>query len=106
MLRKKANGVAVGSRVSSLLKNVASHKMDRRTFLRSTGLAVGGLAAFSMTPRSVEAAASASTDAKTEIKKSVCTHCSVGCTVMAEVRDANLAILEKRTLWDLVREQD
>ena len=47
MLRKKANGVAVGSRVSSLLKNVASHKMDRRTFLRSTGLAVGGLAALS-----------------------------------------------------------
>src|SRR5210317_881743 len=87
MLRKKANGVAVGSQVSSLLKNVASHKMDRRTFLRSTGLAVGGLAAFSMTPRSVEAAASASSDAKTEIKKSVCTHCSVGCTVQAEVRD-------------------
>jgi len=87
MLRKKANGVAVGSQVSSLLKNVASHKMDRRTFLRSTGLAVGGLAAFSMTPRSVEAAASASGDAKTEIKKSVCTHCSVGCTVQAEVRD-------------------
>ena len=87
MLRKKANGVAVGSQVSSLLKNVVSHKMDRRTFLRSTGLAVGGLAAFSMTPRSVEAAASASSDAKTEIKKSVCTHCSVGCTVQAEVRD-------------------
>ncbi len=87
MLRKKANGVAVGSQVSSLLKNVVSHKMDRRTFLRSTGLAVGGLAAFSMTPRSVEAAASASSDAKTAIKKSVCTHCSVGCTVQAEVRD-------------------
>ena len=87
MLRKKASGVAVGSQVSSLLKNVASHKMDRRTFLRSTGLAVGGLAAFSMTPRSVEAAVGASGDAKTEIKKSVCTHCSVGCTVQAEVRD-------------------
>ena len=87
MLRKKASGVAVGSQVSSLLKNVASHKMDRRTFLRSTGLAVGGLAAFSMTPRSVEAAVGASNDAKTEIKKSVCTHCSVGCTVQAEVRD-------------------
>ena len=84
MLRKKANGVAVGSQVSSLLKNVVSHKMDRRTFLRSTGLAVGGLAAFSMTPRSVEAAASASSDAKTEIKKSVCTHCSVGCTVVGD----------------------
>ena len=26
--------------------------------------------------------------------------------IMAEVRDANLAVLEKRTLWDLVREQD
>jgi formate dehydrogenase major subunit len=88
MLRKKTNGVAIGSQVSSLLKNVASHKMDRRSFLRSTGLAVGGLAAFSMTPRSVEAAASAASgDGKTEIKKSVCTHCSVGCTVTAEVRD-------------------
>jgi formate dehydrogenase major subunit len=88
MLRKKTNGVAVGSRVSSLLKNVASHKLDRRTFLRSTGLAVGGLAAFSMTPRHVEAAATAAAgDGKTELKKSVCTHCSVGCTVQAEVRD-------------------
>ncbi len=88
MLRKKTNGVAEGSRVSSLLKNVASHKLDRRTFLRSTGLAVGGLAAFSLTPRSVEAAASgAAGDGKTEIKKTVCTHCSVGCTVQAEVRD-------------------
>jgi len=88
MLRKKTNGVAVGSRVSSLLKNVASQKLDRRTFLRSTGLAVGGLAAFSMMPRSVEAAGSAASgDGKTELKKSVCTHCSVGCTVQAEVRD-------------------
>ena len=26
--------------------------------------------------------------------------------IMAEVRDANLAVLEKRTLWDLVIEQD
>jgi formate dehydrogenase major subunit len=73
--------------------------MDRRTFLRSTGLAVGGLAAFSMTPRSVEAAASASSDAKTEIKKSVCTHCSVGCTVQAEVRDG--VWVGQEPGWDL-----
>jgi|TARA_B110000305_G_scaffold28352_1_gene26502 formate dehydrogenase major subunit len=49
---------------------------------------VGGLAAFSMTPRTVEAAVGAnSTDGKTQLVKSVCTHCSVGCTVQAEVRD-------------------
>ena len=45
MLRKKTNGVAIGSRTSSFIGKVASKVVDRRTFLRSSGLAVGGIAA-------------------------------------------------------------
>ena len=45
MLRKKTQGIAKGSRSSSVLSNVASHKVDRRGFLRGSGLAIGGLAA-------------------------------------------------------------
>ena len=45
MLRKKANGVAIGSRTSSFIGKAASKIVDRRTFLRGSGLAVGGIAA-------------------------------------------------------------
>ena len=60
--------------------------MDRRGFLRSSGLAIGGLAAVSATGGTVTkaSAASAVTGDVTSVK-TVCTHCSVGCTVIAEV---------------------
>ncbi len=60
--------------------------MDRRSFLRNSGLAIGGLAAFGATAGTVTKASaqSAVANAITNIK-SVCTHCSVGCTVIAEV---------------------
>ena len=84
MLKKKTNGVTSGTR-ASVLSQVGSKKVDRRTFLRGSGLAVGGLAAFSATLGRVTPAAAQAANRKIEIKKSVCTHCSVGCTVLAEV---------------------
>ncbi len=88
MLRKKTNGVAQGSRLSSAISELQHAAVDRRTFLKRSGLVAGGLAAASaftggmVTKAEAQGAAGAS---KVEIKKSVCTHCSVGCTVMAEV---------------------
>jgi len=84
MLRKKTGGVARGSRTSSILDKVSQTKVDRRGFLRTSGLAVGGLAAFSAAGR-VTPAAAQTAPRQVEIRKSVCTHCSVGCTVLAEV---------------------
>jgi len=56
--------------------------------LRNSGLAIGGLTAITATTtgrvRQAEAAGVGS--GKVEIRKSVCTHCSVGCTVLAEVQ--------------------
>ena len=90
MLRKKMSGVAKAPRLSSALQEQAPGTVDRRAFLRTSGLAIGGLAAVSaMTGGRVrEAQAAAPTaGARIDIKKSVCTHCSVGCTIMAEVQN-------------------
>ncbi|HUF86161.1 MAG TPA: formate dehydrogenase subunit alpha [Thermohalobaculum sp.] len=88
MLRKKTNGVARGPRSESILSQVAQSSVDRRAFLRGSGLAIGGLTALAATGGTVTRAEAAAPGAgKVEIRKSVCTHCSVGCTVLAEVQD-------------------
>jgi formate dehydrogenase major subunit len=65
--------------------------LDRRAFLKQSGLAVGGLAAFgTMMPGAVQKAEAVSAPmpgVPIEIKKNICTHCSVGCTVTAEVQN-------------------
>ena len=88
MLRKKMRGVANGPRMSSAIGELANTTVDRRAFLRNSGLAIGGLtAAAAVTGGRVETAQAAGAGAgKVEIKKSICTHCSVGCTVLAEVQ--------------------
>ena len=88
MLRKKTANVAGSGRSGSIMARAGQSKVDRRTFLRGSGLAVGGLAALGtvgrVTPASAQAGAASG---KVEIKKSVCTHCSVGCTVLAETEN-------------------
>ncbi|MEP0233360.1 formate dehydrogenase subunit alpha [Roseibium sp.] len=89
MLRKKTSGVARRGRLSSAFADFSSATMDRRTFLRRSGVAAGGLAAVTAASGGMvqKAQAQAATVGKVDIKKSVCTHCSVGCTVLAEVKD-------------------
>ncbi len=89
MLRKKTNGVARGPRLSSALQELTNQAVDRRTFLKRSGLTVGGIAtATALTSGMVREAKAQTAGAKVaEVRKSVCTHCSVGCTVMAEVED-------------------
>ncbi|MGI9423848.1 MAG: molybdopterin-dependent oxidoreductase, partial [Hyphomicrobiaceae bacterium] len=87
MLRKKMRGIANGSRMSSTVGEQAQSTIDRRSFLRNSGLAVGGLtAAAAVTGGRVEKAQAQAAKGTIEIKKSVCTHCSVGCSVIAEVQ--------------------
>ncbi|MFK7879603.1 formate dehydrogenase subunit alpha [Roseobacter sp.] len=86
MLRKKTNRVSHRAGSTNILTNVGSKSVDRRAFLRGSGLAIGGLAAISATGGSVtQASAAAAVSGAVETIKSVCTHCSVGCTVIAEV---------------------
>jgi len=91
MLRKKANGAAGRARLSSALRVETQGTVDRRSFLRNSGLAIGGLATASalVTTRvqKAEAQTAATAAGNVEIRKSVCTHCSVGCTILAEVQN-------------------
>lgn len=63
--------------------------VDRRTFLQRSGLVAGGLAAAGTIQlgavRKSQAAGSSVSGPEVSIKKNICTHCSVGCTVTAEV---------------------
>jgi formate dehydrogenase major subunit len=65
--------------------------VDRRTFLRGTGIAAGGAAVATTLGmrmmKRAEASAEAKADGEVTIKRSVCTHCSVGCGVIAEVQN-------------------
>ena len=74
---------------------------DRRTFLRRSGLTVGALAAVGSLPlatvRKAEAAGSMATSGAT-IRKNICTHCSVGCTLLAEV--VNGVWVGQEPAWD------
>ena len=88
MLRKKTSTVTRSTRKGSILARAGDAKVDRRAFLRGSGLAVGGLAALGAgLGRVSPAQAQAGAVGKVEVKKSVCTHCSVGCTVLAEVEN-------------------
>lgn len=98
MLRKKTIGAGRPTRGASLLAQAGAKKVDRRSFLRCSGLAVGGLAAFASVGARVGRAEAQTANSKTEIRKSVCTHCSVGCTVLAEV--SNGVWTGQEPAWD------
>ncbi|MFQ5565110.1 MAG: molybdopterin-dependent oxidoreductase, partial [Paracoccaceae bacterium] len=88
MLRKKTNGVARRPRSESILSKAAQKSVDRRAFLRGSGLAIGGLSALAVTGGTVtKASAATAASGKVDIVKSICTHCAVGCTVVAEVNN-------------------
>ena len=76
--------------------------LDRRTFLRRSGLVAGGLGALGALPlaslRRAEAGPPPPAGAQVAIRKNVCTHCSVGCTVTAEV--ANGVWIGQEPSWD------
>jgi formate dehydrogenase major subunit len=76
--------------------------LDRRTFLLRSGLVAGGLGALGALPlasvRRAEAGPPPAAGAQVAIRKSVCTHCAVGCTVTAEV--ANGVWIGQEPSWD------
>ncbi|WP_238298396.1 molybdopterin-dependent oxidoreductase, partial [Methylobacterium soli] len=89
MLIKRKSGDAGRTKHQAVVAGLAAGTLDRRAFLRRSGLAAGGLAAAGSiqlgSVRKAEAAGSAVSGPDVVIKKNICTHCSVGCTVTAEV---------------------
>ena len=91
LLTRKASTVAAPA--GRLSRTVAAHlgnTIDRRTFLKRSGLAVGAGAAVSQLPFSMMGKAKAAEKAQggtLEVKRTVCTHCSVGCAIDAVVQN-------------------
>ncbi|HZF81111.1 MAG TPA: formate dehydrogenase subunit alpha [Rubrivivax sp.] len=98
LLTRKTTDNGASNRHSSLVANLARGMqravptMDRRAFLRRSGLGVGaGIAASQLTlVKKVEAAdrpSAAVGTGKVEVKRTVCGHCSVGCAIDAVVEN-------------------
>ncbi|MCG7874279.1 MAG: formate dehydrogenase subunit alpha [Candidatus Thiodiazotropha lotti] len=71
-------------------QSAAGKTMSRRSFLRNSGLMAGGAAlATGFTPGMIKRAEAATDTAggQVELKKTICTHCSVGCGIIAEVHN-------------------
>jgi formate dehydrogenase major subunit len=94
MLTRKATSVpgAGGRSTGRLSRGVAGMlgaTMDRRSFLKRSGVVAGTGAFASQLPFAMIATVEAATEAegKTEVKRTVCTHCSVGCAIDAVVQN-------------------
>jgi formate dehydrogenase major subunit len=84
------------------LASQSDHGLDRRSFLRRSGLVATGVAALGALPlgsvRKAKAGPPPASGAQVAIRKNICTHCSVGCTVTAEV--ANGVWIGQEPSWD------
>jgi formate dehydrogenase major subunit len=102
VLIKRAQRAARHGTLATALSAPANGSVDRRNFLRRSGLAAGGLAMLgTLSPGSVrkaEAGPPPAPGATVTRHKNVCTHCSVGCTVIAEV--ANGVWTGQEPGWD------
>ena len=91
MLIKRTERQARRGALAHALPGQSDAGLDRRSFLRRSGLVAGGLAALGTLPlasvRKAEAGPPAKPGAAVTIRKNICTHCSVGCTVVAEVSE-------------------
>ncbi|MFY9314239.1 MAG: molybdopterin-dependent oxidoreductase [Burkholderiales bacterium] len=90
LLTRKANGSATAqSRLALGLNGVLAKTIDRRTFLKRSGITAGAAGVASQLPFNMigEAQAKDAAAGKTEVKRTICTHCSVGCAIDAHVQD-------------------
>ncbi|HTF14655.1 MAG TPA: molybdopterin-dependent oxidoreductase, partial [Burkholderiales bacterium] len=92
MLTRKSAGAPAhlsSSRLSRSLSGMLAKTLDRRTFLKRSGVAAGAGAFASQLPFNMIGKADAADESagKIEVKRSVCTHCSVGCAIDAVVQN-------------------
>src|SRR3989475_10988017 len=92
MLTRKFAGAPAhlsSSRLSRSLSGMLAKTIDRRAFLKRSGIAAGAGAFASQLPFSMigKAEAAAEKSGSIEVKRTVCTHCSVGCAIDAVVQN-------------------
>jgi formate dehydrogenase major subunit len=89
LTRKASAGAAPQPRLGRALENVLARTMDRRTFLRRSGMSAGAAAVASQLPFSMigQAEAQQAGERTVEVRRTVCTHCSVGCAIDAVVEN-------------------
>jgi formate dehydrogenase major subunit len=102
VLIKKTERQAGRGRLAAALADHSGGGLDRRSFLRRSGLVAGGLATLGAVQmgsvRKAKAGPPAAPGAAVTIRKSICTHCAVGCTVTAEV--SNDVWIGQEPSWD------
>src|SRR2546422_11767276 len=89
LLTRKSASAAAEPRLARGLQAGLAKTMDRRTFLKRSGVTAGAAAAAAQLPYSMIGTAEAKNEAggNVEIKRTVCTHCSVGCAIDAVVEN-------------------
>ena len=91
MLIKRTEREARRGTLAAAFAGKADGGLDRRSFLRRSGLVAGGLATLGALPltsvRKADAGPVPQAGVPIQIRKNICTHCSVGCTVVAEVQN-------------------
>ena len=91
LIQKNQTATTRRSRLTRDVSLNAPETIDRRTFLKRSGIGLGvsavagGLGAAGSGMMRPAAAADAAKDGKVEIRRTICTHCSVGCAIDAEV---------------------
>ncbi len=95
LTKKSATAASAGRRLRTSAARHLGQTMDRRAFLKRSGLGVGAGAIAAQLPYSMIGSAEAAAGADTgnrmaggeEVKRTICTHCSVGCAVDAVVKN-------------------
>jgi len=93
LLTRKSAGATASPRESKLRRSLSgafATTIDRRSFLKRSGVAVGTGAFASQIPFNMIGKADAADEkpgGKVEVKRTVCTHCSVGCAIDAVVQN-------------------
>ena len=89
LTRKSTGTAAARSRLTRPVTNMLGRTVDRRTFLKGSGITLGVGAVASQLPFSMvhEAKAAQAPATNVEVKRTVCTHCSVGCAIDAVVQN-------------------
>jgi formate dehydrogenase major subunit len=91
LLTRKASQVSPAhSRLTRPVSNMLGRTVDRRTFLKRSGITLGAGAMASQLPMSILGEADAAQQPQAnqlEVHRTVCTHCSVGCSVDAIVQN-------------------
>jgi formate dehydrogenase major subunit len=93
LLTRKTTGAdhpVAPSRLNRSVSSMLGKTIDRRTFLKRSGITLGAGAVASQLPFSIvreTRAAEKAVASPIEVKRTVCTHCSVGCAIDAVVQN-------------------